>query len=142
MKQLQGCHGRFIHSFCRYFGILVEGKFLQQGSCLIPTSFLCLMSPGRPDPSLASPWVCSQASEMGLDWEARPLPALAAQGWPFPSNSTIPALQSGTCPNTFALNRIAFKSLGLPTHVKGTAGGEKQGKAPTSPARRKKGASS
>lgn len=114
-------------------------NLLQQGSCLNPTLFpLTLCLPGRADPLLAPSWVCSQACPDG-DQEARPLPALAAQGWPFPSNSTIPPLPNGTCPDTFTLNRIALKSPGLPTHVKGTAGGEKQGKPARAPAGVEKG---
>lgn len=129
-----------IHSLCLQI-LWHSGRWnlLQQGSCLIPTLFpLTLCLPGRADPSLAPPWVCSQACPDG-DQEARPLPALAAQRWPFPSNSTIPPLPNRTCPDTFTLSRIALKSLGLPTHVKGTAGGEKRGKPARAPARVEKG---
>lgn len=128
-------HSLFLQILWHHHGRNVSAAGVLPHSHFVPLPRAC-------QAELILHWVCSQASEMGPDREARPLPALAAQGSPFPSNSTIPPLPSGTCPNTFALNRIAFKSLGLPTHVKGTAGGEKQGKAATAPARRKKGASS
>ena len=100
----------------------------------------CSFCPCACHPHWLLPGSAQKPPQTGPDQEARPLPALAAQGWPFPSNSTIPPLPNGTCPDTFALNRIAFESLGLPTHVKGTAGGKKQGKPTTAPAQRKKGA--
>lgn len=108
-------------------------NLLQQGACLNPILFpLSLWLPSRADsiPRWLLPGSIHKPSQTGLDQEARPLPALAVQGWPFPSDSIIPSLPNGTCPNTFALNRVAFRSLGLPTHVKGTAGGEKQGSQP------------
>lgn len=114
-----------------------RGNLLQQGHVSTPSCFPCFPScflwlPSRADsiPHCLLPGSIHKPSQTGLDEEARPLPALAVQGWPFPSNSIIPSLPKGTCPDTFALNRAAFRNLGLPTHVRGTAGGKEQGSQP------------
>lgn len=128
-------------TLCRSFGTRVEETFRSRGLASPPPYSLCSCAcQAELIPLWLLPGFTHKPPQTGMDQEARPLPALAAQGWPFPSNSTIPPLPSGTCPDTFALNRIACKSLGLPTHVKGTAGGKKQGKPATVPAWRKRGA--
>lgn len=107
-------------------------NLLQQGACLNPIFPPSPWLPSRANsiPRWLLPGSIHKPSQTGLDEEARPLPALAVQGWPFPSDSIIPSFPNGTCPNTFALNRAAVRNLRLPTHVKGTAGGEEQGKQP------------
>lgn len=107
-------------------------SLLQQGHVSTPSCFLCTCGcQAEPIPSLAASSLGPfKAFQTGLDQEARPLSALAVQGWPFPRNSIIPSLPNRTCPDIFALNRVASRSLGLPTHVKGTAGGQKQGSQP------------
>lgn len=107
-QRLKGSQKEFIHSLLLQILWHSPGRsLLQPGSCLCPCACLAQPNPGF---ALEPPG--------GASRESRLLPASAAQGWPSPSTSPIPPLPKGTCPDTFALNRVAFKSLGLPTHVK------------------------
>lgn len=120
-QRLKGSQKEFIHSLLLQILWHSPGRsLLQPGSCLCPCACLAQPNPGF---ALEPPG--------GASRESRLLPASAAQGWPSPSTSSIPPLPKGTCPDTFALNRVAFKSLGLPTHVKVRLEAKKKtGKAP------------
>lgn len=90
-KQPQGCQGGFIRSFCRSLCTLVEGTFCSRGLASSPPCCLCPCAcQAAPIPRWLLPGSAHKPPQPGPDWEARPLPALAAQGWPFPSNSTSP----------------------------------------------------
>lgn len=124
-QRLKGSQKEFIHSLLLQILWHSRGRsLLQPGSCLCPCACLAQPSPHQLLPGFAL------EPPGGASRESRLLPASAAQGWPFPSTSPIPPLPKGTCPDTFALNRVAFKSLGLPTHVKARLEAKKTGKAP------------
>lgn len=112
-QRLKGSQKEFIHSLLLQILWHSCGRsLLQPGSCLCPCACLA-----QPNPHQLLPGFAPEPPG-GASRESRLLPASAAQGWPSPSTSPIPPLPKGTCPDTFALNRVAFKSLGLPTHVK------------------------
>lgn len=111
-QQLRGSQKEFIHSFCGSFGTLVEGAFCSQGLASAPVPAWHGPSLASSSPGLLRSLPGGPAGKPGFSQPRQPKAGLP------PAIHPIPPLPKATCPDTFALNRVAFKRLGLPTHVK------------------------